>query len=69
VQVAGDAQIDCRLPTFRHQSDEVPTPPTLGGPLDDHRRPSGLTQPDRRGHAGDPQPDDQCSLLHDAHNL
>jgi hypothetical protein len=69
VQVAVDAQIDRRLPTFRHQTDEVATPPTPGAPLDDHRRPSGPMQPDRRGHAGDRQPDDQCSLLHDAHNL
>jgi hypothetical protein len=66
VQVAVDAEIDRRLAPLRHQPDEVATPSTLRRPLDDHRRPSGLPEPDRGGHAGDPEPDDQGCPLHDA---
>lgn len=65
VQVVADAEVGGGLSAFGHEADEVAAPAAIRGLLHDDRLPSGLPQPDRRGHAGDAEPDHQCAFRHD----
>ncbi len=67
VQVVGDPQVGRGLHTLREQSDEVAPGAPLRRPFDDHRRPAGPAQPDRRRHSRDPEPDHQRPLPHRRH--